>query len=85
MNKLKPLNENSKDTNKYNIPLQHQVIDLRARMIPALFNFKPKKIISNINSEEIKIFKHFLTNKPFENLQCDKKVGSILINKIDVI
>ena len=50
MNKLKPLNENSRDLNKYNIPLQHEVIDLRTKMIPALFNFKPKKIISNINS-----------------------------------
>ena len=64
------------------MPLQHEVIDLRSKIIPNLFK-NTNEMVSNLNQNQINKIKHFLKHKPFKILQCDKNVGSILINKTD--
>ena len=77
--KLKKI-ENTRENNFDFIPLQSEVIELRLKMISQLLSHKYNTIF-NLKKCEIETIRHYLKYKPFEILQCDKNVGSILFNK----
>ncbi|CAF1074569.1 unnamed protein product, partial [Brachionus calyciflorus] len=77
----------SKRRNLENIPIVQETIDLRFEIFKKLedyFRHNDKKNLKvNISIELKNSLNRFLKEKPFQILQCDKNVGSLLISHDD--
>jgi hypothetical protein len=75
---------NKRTINYDTIPIQNETLKLRFNLLKNLIENKPA-LNTNISNSNLNNLKHFIKNKPFVILQCDKNVGTMLISHEDMI
>lgn len=78
--KIEFLKKFKKTSDYNNIPIQRETIDLRFKCLKILSENCFSNLNNNLTKDQFNCLRHFLKNKPFTIVNCDKNVGWAIID-----